>query len=125
MKKQAVYGEDENGIMRLIARDLDAAQAKEKADEHWKNTGHTAIIVKQQHGSFVMDKIEDCIEDLEAENARLRTTVESYATSARVIALYLDRWFDRNLPYSDGIAEAARKAADYIEDLERKLNSND
>lgn len=70
MKKQAVYGEDENGIMRLIARDLDAAQAKEKADEHWKNTGHTAIIVKQQHGSSVMNKIEDCIEDLECYSKR-------------------------------------------------------
>lgn len=45
--KYAVYGKDEAGEMRLLKRDLTNAEAKDLADEHWRTTQRTAVIVIQ------------------------------------------------------------------------------
>lgn len=70
--------------------------------------------------SGAMDEAADLIEKLDADNKRLMSIVQAYAASARVVALYLDRWFNRKVPYDEGIAEAARKAEEYIQKLEEE-----
>lgn len=52
---------------------------------------------------------ENAEKDKEIE--RLRGIVEAYATSARSIALWLDTYCDRSLPYDKMILDAAQKAA--------------
>lgn len=47
---------------------------------------------------------------LQAENEKLKQKFERYTAAARVIALYLDEFCDRSLPYDEMIAEAARRA---------------
>ena len=57
---------------------------------------------------------------LQAENEKLRETVDKYATAARVIALHLKPFCDESLPYDEMIADAARKASDELEQVERE-----
>lgn len=57
---------------------------------------------------------------LQAENEKLRETVDKYATSARVIALHLKPFCDESLPYDEMIAGAARKASDELEQVKRE-----
>jgi hypothetical protein len=45
--------------------------------------------------------------------------IKTYPEAARVIALYLEEFCDKNLPYPAMIADAARKACFEIEDLRR------
>ena len=52
---------------------------------------------------------------LQAENEKLRETVDKYATAARAIALHLKPFCDESLPYDEMIADAARKASDELE----------
>ena len=54
---------------------------------------------------------------LQAENEKLRETVDKYATAARVIALHLKPFCDESLPYDEMIADAARKASDELEQV--------
>ena len=63
------------------------------------------------------------LDDLEAENEKLRETVDKYATAARVIALHLKPFCDESLPYDEMIADAARKASDELEQVERLYES--
>ena len=58
---------------------------------------------------------------LQAENEKLRETVDKYATAARVIALHLKPFCDESLPYDEMIADAARKASDELEQVKRAL----
>ena len=60
------------------------------------------------------------LDDLEAENEKLRETVDKYATAARVIALHLKPFCDESLPYDEMIADAARKASDELEQVKRE-----
>ena len=60
---------------------------------------------------------------LQAENEKLRETVEKYATSARVIALHLKPFCDESLPYDEMIADAARKASDELEQVKWENNA--
>lgn len=53
----------------------------------------------------------------EAENEKLRETVDKYAKAARVIALHLKPFCDESLPYDEMIADAARKASDELEQV--------
>lgn len=53
----------------------------------------------------------------QAENEKLRETVDKYATAARVIALHLKPFCDESLPYDEMIADAARKASDELEQV--------
>ena len=62
---------------------------------------------------------EECGQ-LEAENEKLRETVDKYATAARVIALHLKPFCDESLPYDEMIADAARKASDELEQVKRE-----
>ena len=57
---------------------------------------------------------------LQAENEKLRETVDKYATAARVIALHLKPFCDESLPYDEMIADAARKASDELEQVNRE-----
>ena len=61
--------------------------------------------------------------ELQAENEKLRETVDKYATAARVIALHLKPFCDESLPYDEMIADAARKASDELEQVERLYES--
>lgn len=70
--------------------------------------------------SGIMDEAADIIEKLDIDNKTLKSIVEDYAANARVVALFLDRWFDQNLRYDEGIADAARKAEKYIRKLEEE-----
>lgn len=56
---------------------------------------------------------------LQAENEKLRETVDKYATAARVIALHLKPFCDESLPYDEMIADAARKASAELEQARR------
>ena len=58
--------------------------------------------------------------ELQAENEKLRETVDKYATAARVIALHLKPFCDESLPYDEMIADAARKASDELEQVKRE-----
>lgn len=55
---------------------------------------------------------------MQREKERLLAIVKRYATAARAIALHLDRFCNRAMPYDEMIADAARKAAEEIERLE-------
>ena len=63
------------------------------------------------------------LDDLEAENEKLRETVDKYATAARVIALHLKPFCDESLPYDEMIADAARKASDELEQVKRERDA--
>lgn len=56
----------------------------------------------------------------QAENEKLRETVDKYATAARVIALHLKPFCDESLPYDEMIADAARKASDELEQVKQE-----
>jgi len=49
--------------------------------------------------------------------------IETYEESARVIALWLDEFCDKKLPYPSMIAEAARQASEKIENLRKTLDT--
>ena len=63
----------------------------------------------------ICDEAATALSTLQAENERLRETVDKYATAARVIALHLKPFCDESLPYDEMIADAARKASDELE----------
>lgn len=58
---------------------------------------------------------------MQREKERLLAIVKRYATAARAIALHLDRFCNRALPYDEMIADAARKAGEEIDRQERQL----
>ena len=60
---------------------------------------------------------------LQAENEKLRETVDKYATAARVIALHLKPFCDESLPYDEMIADAARKASDELEQVKQERDA--
>lgn len=60
---------------------------------------------------------------LQAENEKLRETVDKYATAARVIALHLKPFCDESLPYDEMIADAARKASDELEQVKAEKDA--
>ena len=60
---------------------------------------------------------------LQAENEKLRETVDKYATAARVIALHLKPFCNESLPYDEMIADAARKASDELEQVKRERDA--
>lgn len=62
----------------------------------------------------------DLIESLQAELARVTKIRNDYATAARAIALWLDDFCDRTLPYSKMIAEAARRADAALKESQRR-----
>ena len=49
--------------------------------------------------------------------------IETYDEAARVIALYLNEFCDPNRTYLDMIADAAREAAEEIDELRTKLRN--
>ena len=49
---------------------------------------------------------------------------ERYAAAARVIALYLNEFCDKDLPYDEMIADAARKAAATLEKYQNQDKAN-
>lgn len=59
----------------------------------------------------------------QAENEKLRETVDKYATAARVIALHLKPFCDESLPYDEMIADAARKASDELEQVKAERDA--
>ena len=65
----------------------------------------------------------DALSTLQAENEKLRETVDKYATAARVIALHLKPFCDESLPYDEMIADAARKASDELEQVKRERDA--
>ena len=73
------------------------------------------IIKKNAKYSVNYAMIFDLIERKNAEIDRLFKIVKDYAAAARIIALYLDKFCDRKLPYDKMIAEASRKAAEKLE----------
>ncbi len=74
----------------------------------------------------IMDLCMDAataLSTLQAENEKLRETVDKYATAARVIALHLKPFCDESLPYDEMIADAARKASDELEQVKRERDA--
>ena len=67
----------------------------------------------------LMQAAATALSTLQAENEKLRETVDKYATAARVIALHLKPFCDESLPYDEMIADAARKASDELEQVKR------
>ena len=70
--------------------------------------------------SGLFDEAATALSTLQAENEKLRETVDKYATAARVIALHLKPFCDESLPYDEMIADAARKASDELEQVKRE-----
>ena len=68
-----------------------------------------ALAGEAYNANFIAHARED-IPYLLSEVDRLNKVLPGYAESARVIALYLSKFCDRSLPYSEMIADAARKA---------------
>ena len=96
------------------------------------NENHIAVLCGsgQCACGYLCDK-DDCIvvrataalSTLQAENEKLRETVDKYATAARVIALHLKPFCDESLPYDEMIADAARKASDELEQVKRERDA--
>jgi hypothetical protein len=61
------------------------------------------------------------VKALIAEVERLTAIIDAYATSARVISLYLEDFCNPNLAYSEMIADASRKASKQITMLKKAL----
>lgn len=53
----------------------------------------------------------EMVEALQQENERLKKTVDRYATAARLIAVNLNQFCDRTIPYDEMIVGAVRKAS--------------
>ena len=68
----------------------------------------------------LLDTAATALSTLQAENEKLRETVDKYATAARVIALHLKPFCDESLPYDEMIADAARKATAEREQVKRE-----
>ena len=77
------------------------------------------------HGRYcsICDEAATALSTLQAENKKLRETVDKYATSARAIALHLKPFCDESLPYDEMIADAARKASDELEQVKRERDA--
>ena len=74
----------------------------------------------------IMDLCMDAataLSTLQAENEKLRETVDKYATAARAIALHLKPFCDESFPYDEMIADAARKASDELEQVKEKYDA--
>lgn len=70
-----------------------------------------------------LEEAATALSTLQAENEKLRETVDKYATAARVIALHLKPFCDESLPYDEMIADAARKASDELEQVKRERDA--
>lgn len=88
------------------------------ADAQFIALARTALPALARDYGALVDELEAKDRELE-ELRRIKTIRDKYATSARVIGLYLKDFCDTSLPYSEMIADASRKAADKIERLER------
>lgn len=69
------------------------------------------------------ERAATALSTLQAENEKLRETVDKYATAARVIALHLKPFCDESLPYDEMIADAARKASDELEQVKAERDA--
>ena len=69
----------------------------------------------------VIPKLENKNKQLQAELEKKNEIIEKYGASARIIALYLDDFCNRYLPYDEMIADAARKISDELEKVKHKL----
>lgn len=56
-----------------------------------------------------IDRLKCELNSVNAIFSGANKTLEEYAQSARVVALYLEKFCDRSLPYDEMIADAARK----------------
>ena len=72
---------------------------------------------------YFIEQAATALSTLQAENEKLRETVDKYATAARVIALHLKPFCDESLAYDEMIADAARKASDELEQVKRENNA--
>ena len=72
---------------------------------------------------YFIEQAATALSTLQAENEKLRETVDKYATAARVIALHLKPFCDESLPYDEMIADAARKASDELEQVKRERDA--
>lgn len=72
--------------------------------------------------SGLFDEAATALSTLQAENEKLRETVDKYATAARAIALHLKPFCDESLTYDEMIADAARKASDELEQVKRECD---
>ena len=79
----------------------------------------------RSHGRYcsICDEAATALSTLQAENEKLRETVDKYAAAARVIALHLKPFCDESLPYDEMIADAARKASDELEQVKRERDA--
>ena len=79
---------------------------------------------KKRQFPFLTEKEESAVrallaqvKELTAEHARVTQIRDNYAAAARVIALYLDDYCDRSLPYDQMIAAASRNVEAYVSRL--------
>ena len=85
-----------------------------------------SIVANKKISAWVRSTSMDAataLSTLQAENEKLRETVDKYATAARVIALHLKPFCDESLPYDEMIADAARKASDELEQVALENNA--
>ena len=85
-----------------------------------------SIVANKKISAWVRSTSMDAataLSTLQAENEKLRETVDKYATAARAIALHLKPFCDESLPYDEMIADAARKASDELEQVALENNA--
>lgn len=84
---------------------------------------------KENYSKSVVNDIADSLRDAlclvenlsvvdTAEAERIEKIRDKYAASARISALYLDRFCNESLPYDEMVSDASRKACEKIERLE-------
>ena len=100
---------DKEMSMCAYLDDLEAENEKLRAELEYE---------KEHAGAYY----EECGQ-WEAENEKLRETVDKYATAARAIALHLKPFCDESFPYDEMIADAARKASDELEQVKREQDA--
>ena len=76
-------------------------------------------LVWQDPEPYFIEQAATALSTLQAENEKLRETVDKYATAARAIALHLKPFCDESFPYDEMIADAARKASDELEQVKQ------
>ena len=80
-------------------------------------------LVWQDPEPYFIEQAAAALSTLQAENEKLRETVDKYATAARAIALHLKPFCDESLPYDEMIADAARKASDELEQVKAEKDA--
>ena len=120
--------EFEEIITEIASKHIDAIKIRKDLDAHRSDEEDfievpiwdlkSALTAAYNEGFKAKLKRND--ETGEIGNKEKEKTIDDYAESARVIALYLSEFCDRTLPYDKMIADAARKASEALKASETR-----